>query len=108
MLDLRSPNLIEGIMDQLRNMECVKTDLGLGKLFPGPSLKGFGPIHRDVFDGLRLSLMGHKVPPEGLEGFCLSPLHGANNTAGDGVVKDRQIAESLADMFLVYPQSLTS
>ena len=95
-------------MNELGNMERIKADFSVGKLFPGSSLKGFGHIHRDVFDGLWLPLMGHKVHLEGLEGCCLSPLDGANNTAGDGVVEDRQIAESLADMFLIYSQSLHS
>ena len=73
-------------MNELGNMERIKADFSVGKLFPGSGLKGFGHIHRDVFDSLWLPLMGHKVFLEGLEGFCLSPLHGANNTAGDGVV----------------------
>ena len=83
-------------MDQLRNMECVKTDLGLGKLFPRPRLEGFGHVHRDELDLVRLTLVALKIG--------LSAFGGADHSTGERVMKNREVPESASDIFLVDTQ----
>ena len=90
MLDLSSPNLIESIVDQLRNMESVKAELGLWKMFPGPCLKGFGHVNRDELDCFRLPLSWRSKSGLNVSKVALG---GSDHLTGERVMKEREVTE---------------
>jgi hypothetical protein len=76
------PDFVNGIMDLLRNMECVKANLGSRSLFPNPRLRGLGHIHRDEPNGLRLPIATDEIVFEGSKNVRLSPFCSTDPATG--------------------------
>jgi hypothetical protein len=104
LLDFSPPDFLDAIMDQLRNIECINADLGLWNLLPRPGMKGFGHVHRDVLDRVRMSFMTHEINLEAFKSFGLSTFGRADHATGGRVMKNGNITQWSTQVFLIDSQ----